>query len=52
MLNRVEGWDRRAAYTAYDYRRGLLYRLLLPEGEPEAATASTPGDGGRRASRS
>lgn len=52
VLNRVEGWDRRAAYTAYDYRRGLLYRLLLPEGEPEVTTASTPGDGGRRASRS
>ena len=53
VLNRVEGWARRAAYTAYDYRRGLLYRLLLPEGEPELAAPARTGDGGRgRSSRS
>ncbi|HXF74159.1 MAG TPA: polysaccharide biosynthesis tyrosine autokinase [Actinomycetota bacterium] len=50
VFNRVEPLTRRAAYTAYDYRRGLLYRLLLPEGEPEMATAAPtrPGDGQRR----
>ena len=49
VVNRVEGWARRAAYTAYDYRRGLLYRLLLPEGEPElAGTSARREDGGRR----
>jgi len=49
VVNRVEGWARRAAYTAYDYRRGLLYRLLLPEGGPEpAASSARARDGGRR----
>jgi Mrp family chromosome partitioning ATPase len=51
VVNRVEGWARRAAYTAYDYRRGLLYRLLVPEGEPElAGTSARREDGGRRRS--
>ncbi len=53
VLNRVEAWTRRAAYTAYDYRRGLLYRLLLPEGEPElAAVTARRGDGRDRPARS
>lgn len=50
VFNRIEPLTRRAAYSAYDYRRGLLYRLLLPEGEPELTTAAPArrGDGQRR----
>jgi capsular exopolysaccharide synthesis family protein len=48
VLNRVHGWVGRARYRAYDYRRGLLYRVLLAE-QLDLVAASPPrrDDGGR-----
>ncbi|HWO71844.1 MAG TPA: polysaccharide biosynthesis tyrosine autokinase [Actinomycetota bacterium] len=40
VLNRVEGWRRFAPYGAHDYRRSLLYRLLLPQGDDDRGPAA------------
>lgn len=39
VLNGVEGWKKgRGGYGPYDYRRGLLYRILVPEPTPNGHT--------------
>jgi len=52
VLNRVAGWkvSHGGGYGAYDYRRGLLYRLLVSDSSRNGRSARTPA--GARSQRS